>query len=107
MTITQLVRDARRVTICFCKLRRRCYGLYEFVEGSKNNRDALIFIDLQKNANPARVFLHELLHRAYPKETSEHAIMTRERRMWQRASQYERYFLYRTLFLRKWRHKIF
>ena len=106
MTIVQLLKNARGTTICFRKLKKYCHGVYEFTENNGNAKDAVISIDLLKRTDPARVFLHELLHRTYL-DRSEYAILALERHMWTHSSQRERYLLYRTLFMRKWRTRTF
>ncbi len=97
----KVLRTARRAKVYFRKLPRRIHGRAMY-----DDTDFEIWIDLHKEANPARVFLHELLHRMYPHE-SETNIRLRETKMWRRMSEYQRFALYRNLFSRKWRTKPF
>jgi len=82
----------KKIKVHFRKLGTSLYGL---------QCDHDIWVDLSKNTNPARTFLHELLHFKYP-EKSERAIKHLEKRIWDNMSQKERYNLFRCLFSKKW-----
>lgn len=60
-----------------------------------------ITIDLRKGANPARTFLHELIHKKYS-GMSETEVTLLERKLWRNATQFQRREVYRILFLRDW-----
>jgi hypothetical protein len=50
-----------------------------------------------RSLSPAQVYLHELIHTAYPKWT-EKQVLYMERYLWKRLTNHERYLLYRKLF---------
>ena len=62
-----------------------------------------IVLDLRKNTNPARNFLHELLHRYLGQDVSETEVIRQERKLWRSMTQYERWLTYRILFGRDWK----
>lgn len=85
---------SRRLRVYFRSIARYgCSGIFV---------DDTIFIDLERNISPARIFTHELLHFIYPKK-SEREIYILEALVWKRMGQKDRYRLYQTLFRRKWR----
>lgn len=57
------------------------------------------------NDNPAKVFLHELLHRKYP-DWSETAILNAERNLWNKLTPHQRYRVYRKLFNHKYTSEV-
>jgi hypothetical protein len=61
-----------------------------------------LFIDLRKDFNPARIFLHEQLHFDNP-DWSETKVLREERRRWKRYTTRQRFALYKKLFNRKFR----
>jgi len=84
----------QRVKIVFCHL-RSCLG-------ESDSPPKTVWIDLRKNTNPARVFMHELFHLYYP-EMSEKEVRAREWRLWKRTTAYERWLIGRRLFKSNWR----
>lgn len=59
----------------------------------------LVIIDLTKNTNYAKVYLHECIHLLRP-EWSETRVMMGERRLWRKLTGRERFLLNRKLFRR-------
>lgn len=57
-------------------------------------------IDLKRNANPIRVYLHELLHLKHP-SWSESRILKAERKIWKRMTHEQVFRLGKRLFSRK------
>ena len=70
-----------------------------FGESEIGNNRAIIKIDLKKGVNPARTYLHELIHIKYPGWTESKVRMT-ERLMWAKFDQERRFKVYRELFNR-------
>ena len=59
-----------------------------------------IVIDLTKNENVVRVYLHELIHRSYPK-LEESSVLIMENEIWSWLTQEQIFMLGRLLFNRK------
>lgn len=61
-----------------------------------------IYIDLMHDEQPAKIFLHELIHYIDP-FLSEKEVLRLERYYWSRMTQRDRFNLYKALFSQKWR----
>ena len=80
-----------RAKVLFCHLRD---ALGESIPGE-------IKIDLKRNTNPVRTYVHECLHLKYP-EWSETRVLKTEREIWKRMSNRQVFELGKRLFNRKW-----
>ena len=78
---------------------RRVHGKYVF---DGDNIPHSIYVNLMTQANPARTFLHELLHYLHP-EWSETRVLREEGKRWAKLDTKGRFMLYRRLFNRKFR----
>jgi hypothetical protein len=81
--------------VSFGKLPRRTFGLSEWVTRE-------VVIDLRKEANPVKTYLHELLHITFPL-VREAEIERETNRIWREMSDRERFALGRRLFMRPYR----
>ena len=84
------MRRFKRSSVFFCRL---YFALGEASEGE-------VKIDLKRNANPVRTYLHELIHLENPR-WSETKVLQTERRLWKRMTQEEVFLLGKRLFSRK------
>ena len=66
--------------------------------------DNTIVIDLKKRANPARSYLHELVHKHLGQDAPEKEVIKTERRLWRKLTQFERWLVYHRLFTQAWRN---
>ena len=82
----------KRATVSFCRLH---YAFGQSLPGE-------IKIDLKRRCSPIRVYLHELLHVKHW-DWSERKVMRMEKKIWDRMSQKQIFFLGKRLFNRKWR----
>jgi hypothetical protein len=67
----------------------------------ENQQIDVIRIDLRRKTEPARSFLHELLHLYFP-EMAETQVGRLESRIWKTLNQHERWMVYRRLFRKGW-----
>ena len=89
-----------KLTVYFKRLPNGVLGESEGLFNLSQGR--IIRIDLKKNTNHARVFLHELGHIFYT-TWSETRIIKWEVKVWRGLTQRERFALYKKMFNRKWR----
>lgn len=90
-----------RIKIIFCDLPPDRFADVNHVEDNENQLIDVIRIDLRRVANPARSFLHELIHLKLT-ELSETQVLRMETRMWKKFKQHERWMVYRRLFRKGW-----
>jgi len=77
----------------------------EVVYGQQDSRRAIgiIFVDLRRRANPARTYLHELIHHYFGSSWAETQVIQYERELWNKLTQEERFNVYAHLFRRRFR----
>lgn len=80
----------KRATVSF---RRLFYSFGDVLGGH-------IRIDLKRNTNPIRVYLHELIHVKHP-DWSETKVIKMERKIWKRMTHKQVFYLGKRLFSRK------
>ena len=81
-----------RAKVFFCRL---YFALGESFAGE-------IRIDLKRNSNPVRTYLHEQLHLKHP-EWKEWRIMLKERKIWKKLTNQQVHQMGKRLFNRKWK----
>jgi len=64
-----------------------------------------ISIDLSKNANVGRTYVHECLHYIFP-EFSETEVLRTEREVWKSLTPKQKFFIYKRVFNRRYRHHL-
>ena len=64
-----------------------------------------ISIDLGKNANVGRTYIHECLHYLFP-ELSETEVWKLEREVWNSLTPKQKFFVYKRVFNRRYRHRL-
>lgn len=86
-----------KIRVVFRKLNKDLVGTVMHGAGR-----AIITIDLSAHANPARIYLHELLH-IYNPDWGERRVLNEERRMWKAMSTKQKHALYQELFRKQYR----
>jgi len=64
-----------------------------------------ISIDLGKNANVGRTYVHEAVHIIFP-EFSEKEVLRTEREVWKSLTPKQKFFIYKRVFNRRYRHHL-